>query len=212
MLQEVVVLDLAEIPVVIIQDLLKIIGVSVIGKTDIPDGSALFFLFDPVQDADHFQLFPHGQVGQVMHQIVIDVVGSEARQLFIEIFVQAFAVFDHILGKLCRDPDFFPDMIFFEDFPDGGFAPGINVGGVIVIDACPVGGHDFFFRLFQIYTVSFSGKTHAAEAQHGQLVSIAIFSVEHPDPPLYHTLINFADRHISSACIFNDIFLRLFCK
>ena len=42
-LVEVVVLDLAEIPVVIVQDLLKIIGVSVVGKTDIPDGAALFF-------------------------------------------------------------------------------------------------------------------------------------------------------------------------
>ena len=58
-----------------------------------------------------------------------------------------------------------------KDLSDGRFAAGIDIGGVEVVDAGSVGGHKLALGLIQVDVVAFSGKTHAAEAQDGQLVS-----------------------------------------
>ena len=176
---KIVVLNLAEIPVVILQDHLEMFRISMKGKTDIPDSSGLFFLFDPVQDSDSLQLFPHGQVGQVVHQIIIHIVGPEAGKLLMKIFVQALSVFDHELWKLGGDIDLFADVIPLKDFSDGSFAPGIDIGRVVIINSGMVGSHDFLLRLFQVDVVSFSAETHTAEAQYRERIIVSIFPIEH---------------------------------
>ena len=115
----------------------------------------------------------------MVHQVVVNIAGSEAGELLIEIFVQTGPVFDHILGEFGCNVDFFTDVIALEDFSDRRFASGINIGGVEVVDPGAVSGHDLSLRLFDVDIVAFSCETHAAEAQHRQLVSITIFSVEH---------------------------------
>ena len=152
-----------------------------IGKTDIPDCTGLFFLFDPVDDSDRFELLPHGQVCQMMHQIIVYIVSAQPCQLLVEILVQPLAVFDHILREFGRDIDLFPYVIPFKDFTDGGLAPGINICGVKVVDTGAVGSQDFLLGFFDIDTVSFSCETHTAEAEHGQIVPVSILPVEHSD-------------------------------
>ena len=44
---QIIVLDLAEIPVIVVQNLQKILGIAVIGKSDVPNGAARFFVSDP---------------------------------------------------------------------------------------------------------------------------------------------------------------------
>ena len=115
----------------------------------------------------------------MVHQIIIHVGGAQAGQLLIEIFVQAAAVFDHVLGELCSNIDLVTDVIALEDLPDRGFAPRIDVGSIKIIDSGAVGRHQLLFCFFEIDPVSFSGKAHAAETKHRKSVSIFIISVEH---------------------------------
>ena len=71
----------------------------------------------------------------MMHQVIIDVGGPKAGQFLVKILVQSAPVFDHVLGQLGRDIDLVTDLIPLENLPDGGFASGINISGVVVIDA-----------------------------------------------------------------------------
>ena len=74
-LVQIVVLDLAELPVIGIQYLQKPIGVSMERKADVADRTGLLFLLDPVLDPELTELIPALQIGQHMHQIIIDMVG-----------------------------------------------------------------------------------------------------------------------------------------
>ena len=112
-----------------------------------------------------------------MHEIIIHIVRAQADQFLIKILVQPAPVADHVLGKLGRDIDLVPDVIALEDLPDRGLAPRIDISGIEIIHAGPVGRHDLLLRFLQIDVVSLFGETHTAEAQHRQLISIFIFSV-----------------------------------
>ena len=87
---QIIILDLAEIPVIIIQDPNEVLGISMVGKADIPDLARLLLLFDPAEDPNGLQLLPHGHIRQVMHQIVVHIVRTQPRQFFIEVSVDRF--------------------------------------------------------------------------------------------------------------------------
>ena len=178
-LVQVIVLNLTEIPVIIIQYFLEIVGVSMVRETDVPDGARLFFLFDPFRDSDLLQFFPHGKIGQMVHQIVVNIGGAQTGQLLVKIFVQVSSAFDHVLGQLGRDIDFLTDLIALENFSQRRFTARIDVSSVIVVDAGTEGSQNLRLCLLQIDAVPLSGETHASESQHRKFISTAVFSVNH---------------------------------
>ena len=58
MLIHVVVLDLAEIPIMGIDELVEGVGVAMVGKTNLTDGPAFALLSDPLLDAKILQALP----------------------------------------------------------------------------------------------------------------------------------------------------------
>ena len=162
---EIIVLDLTEIPVVVIQDLQEVLGVAVIGKTYVPNSAACFFVSDPLKDPNLFELIPHSDVCQMMHQVVIYVCGPQTRQFLLEVFIQPLPAADHILRKLRRDIDLLPHPVSLQDLPEGSLAARINIGRIVIVYAGPEGGQNFLLRLIDVYTVSLFSKTHAAVTQ-----------------------------------------------
>ena len=45
------------------------------GKADIADGAGLFLFPDPLKDSDGLELFPHGDIRHMVHQIIVDMIG-----------------------------------------------------------------------------------------------------------------------------------------
>ena len=154
-----------------------------IGKADIPDRSGLLFLPDPVNNSDLFELLPHGQICQMMHQVVVHIVRAQTAQFLAKIAVQGRMVPDQILRQLGRDIDLLPDMVPLEDFPHGSLAARIDIGCVKIIDPGAVSSHQLFLCFVQINAGAFSGKAHTAVAQNAQIFSLSVFPVLHRTPP-----------------------------
>ena len=86
-----------------------------IRKANIADRAVLLLLLDPFQNTDLLQLFPHGHIGQMMHEIIIHVIRAQPAQLLVEIAIQCRTIPDQILGQLGGKPDLFADVVAFED-------------------------------------------------------------------------------------------------
>ena len=150
-----------------------------VGKADVADGAALLFRRDPLPDAQSLQLLPLGVVGHHVHQVVVDIVRAQALELLLEDPVRGRYALDHVLGQLGGHVDLLPDAVALQDLPQGGLAAGIDIGGVVVIDAAPVGGHQLPLGLVQVDAGPLPGKSHATVAQDGQFPSGSILSVLH---------------------------------
>ena len=177
----IVVLDLAEVPVPGVQHLQKLIGVPVEGETDVPDGAGSLLFLNPLRQAQRNQPFPLRGVGHMMHQIIVDMIRPEAGQLLLEDFFGSRRVPDHVLGQLGGDQHLIPQVVFLQNGAEKRFAARINIGGIVIIDARVPGGQDFLFRLFQIQTAAFAGKTHASVAKDGQILPVSVFAVFHTE-------------------------------
>ena len=207
---QVVVLDLAEIPVVILQDFQEVFRVSVIGKPDIPDRSRRFFIPDPVQDTGVLQPFPLGVIRQVVHEVIIHIIRLQPGKLLQEQFLHAADAADHIMRQLGGDVHVLPDAVPGQDGAQQRLAAGIDIGGVIVIDTGAEGGHDLLLRLVNIQGGTLPGKAHAAESEHGQAVSVLILPVLHwrSLPISFFIRELYHNDHTYAACCFPDAFVK----
>ena len=59
------------------KDFQEIVRVAVVRESDISYLTTFLLLSDPVEHSDSFQLFPLSDIRQVMHQIIIDMIGAE---------------------------------------------------------------------------------------------------------------------------------------
>ena len=176
---QIIVLDLAEIPVIVLQDLQELVRVAVIRKADVPDGARLFLPGDPFADAEFFQLLPLGEIRELVHQVVVDVIGAKPFQTFIEVPVDGGRPVNHVLGELGRDEDLIADPVALEDFAQRRFASGIQVGGIIIVYTSAVRGQDLLFGRVEIDSAGFAGKSHASVSEDRQRLSVSVFSVLH---------------------------------
>ena len=149
------------------------------GEADVPDGAGGLFFRDPGEDAHLLQAFPLGNVGEHVHEVIVNIVRTQAGKFFPEGFLRAGETADHILGQLGGDIHLRPDAVALQNRSEEGLAAGIDIGRVIIIDARMKGGHDFLFRLFQIQSVSLFREAHAAETQNGQIPAVFILAVLH---------------------------------
>ena len=150
-----------------------------IGETDVADGAGLFLLRDPVDDPDVLELLPLGEVRELVHQVVVDMVRPQPFQLLVEITVERGAALDEVLGKLRSDIDLVADAVALEDLPQGGFAARVDVGGVVIVHAGAESRHDFAFRLVHVDAAALAGKTHASVTEDREFGAVFIFSVLH---------------------------------
>jgi hypothetical protein len=136
-----------------------------------------------------------------MHQVVINMIRPESFKFFLKIVFRAGQTADQILWKFCRDIYLIPDPVPLQDSTQKGFAPGIDIGSVIIVYACPEGCHDLPFRLLLIDGASLPCKAHTAESQNRQFPTVPVPAVLHIDSlPIILTSIE-----INCAFLFSSI-------
>ena len=133
-----------------------------VGKTDIPDHSTLFFLLNPVPDPDLHEFLPGPAVVEHMHQIIIDIISLKPLQLLLKLLFCAGSRPDQIMRQFRCQIDLFPAVIFCKDLSDGLLVSRINISCIKIIDTVRNPIHQLLFRLLQIDGRSVFGKTHAA--------------------------------------------------
>ena len=178
-LVQIIILDLAEIPVVILQDLQEVLRIPVVGKTDIPDGSFLFLLRDPVLNAHFLQALPLRGIRQHVHQIVVDVVCLQPLQFLPEDLFRSGQVPDQILRQLGGHVHLFPDSVALQHGSQQRFAARIDICGVKVVHAALISRQNLFFCLFQIQPSRLLGKAHASVSEDGERFALPVVSVLH---------------------------------
>ena len=177
---QIIVLQLAEIPRLVAQNILKPGRVVMAGKPKVPDASCGLLLPQPVHKAHGFCLFVPGLV-QGVQQVEVDVVHAQPLQLLFKNalgIVQIFAVPQrHFGGKIKAAAVPFGDHAAHEGLT---LAVVIGIGGIKVVDTGGLSGvQQSFGALFVNGAVSFGGKTHTAVTQKGSadvvFVPVAVF-------------------------------------
>ena len=146
----VIVLNLAEIPVIGIDQFGEIVCISVVGETDVADLSALQLFLNPVIDSHGTELFPGGQICQHMHQIIINVICPQTLQFLLKTAFHAGFGFNQVMRQLGCDIYGIAQVIAFQYCTQGSFTAVVNVCGIKIIDACFNGGQNFLFCFLQI--------------------------------------------------------------
>ena len=179
MLVQIIVLDLAEVPVIGVEEAAEHVRIAMIGEARVPDGPAGLFFRKPVGDAQGLDALPGVHVVEHMHQVVIHVIRLQAAQLLLEVFLHVVGLFQIVMGQLGGDVDFVADAVALEDFAQGNFAAGIHIGGIKIIHPALISGHEFLFRLVQVDLSAFGGKAHAPVAQDGEGIAGTVVAVLH---------------------------------
>ena len=107
------------------------------------------------------------------------MVGTQAAQLFLKIGFHAVRLFNQIMGQLGGDVHLVPQPVPLQNFPQGSLAAGVDIGGVKIIHAAPVGLKNFLLGLFHIHLSGGLGKAHTAISQHGDGISITVRTILH---------------------------------
>ena len=179
MLVLVIILDLAEIPVVVCQDLQELVGIAVIGEADVADGACAFLFGDPRLDAEDLELFPLRIIGQLVHQIIVNAVGAQALELLLEVAVERGCALDQVLRQFGRDVHFVAETVPLQDQAERCFAARVDICGIVVVHAGLISGQDLFLRLFHVDAAVLAREAHAAVAEDGKFFSVSVFSVLH---------------------------------
>ena len=150
-----------------------------VGESDVADLARGFLFRDPFPDAQRHKLLPLGEVGELVHQVVVDVAGLEPPELFVEIPVDGIPLLDQVLRQFGRNADLVADAVAGDDLPERGFAARVDVRRVVIVHASAEGGHDLLLRLFDVDGAAFPAETHAPVAQDGERVSVFIVPILH---------------------------------
>ena len=181
-LVHIIILYLAEVPVVGVQNGKEGLGVAVEGKAKIADAPGGLLLLDPVLYPQTAQLFPGGKVREHMHQVVVHVVRLQTAELFVEVFIYGGGGLDEVLGQLCGQVHPVPQAGAAENFPHGGLAAGVDVGGVQIVHAPLDGGGQLGLGLVQVDASAPAGEAHTAVAQNGDGAAVFVQTVFHGNP------------------------------
>ena len=165
---QIIVLQLAEIPRLVAQNVLKPGRVVMAGKSKVPDASCSLLLPQPVHKAHGFCLFVPCSV-QGVQQIEVDIVNAQPLQLFFKNalgIVQIFAAPQRHFGGKIKATAVPPG----NDPAHEGLtlAVVIGIGGIEVVDTGGLGSvQQRFGALFINGAVGLGGKAHTAVAQKG---------------------------------------------
>ena len=179
MLVHIVVLNLAEIPVICVHQFHKSFRIAVIGEANLADCTAFPFLIDPLLNAQILHSSPCVHIAEHVHQVVINMIRPQALQLFLEELFQALCASNQVMRQFRCNLHLFPDSIFLQNLAQSRFAAGIDVCRVEIIDAQTDSLQNLPFCLFHIDFSHFLLKTHAAKAQNGYGISVFIITVVH---------------------------------
>ena len=83
-LVQIIVLDLAEIPVIGVNQRFKSACIPVKRETDVADGAGFLFFGNPLLYADALQTRPYFRIEKHMHQVKVNVIRLQASELLLK--------------------------------------------------------------------------------------------------------------------------------
>ena len=120
------------------------------------------------------------------------MIRPQTAQFLLKDLFDTVHALDQIVGQLCGNIDLAPQLAFFQNLTDGGFASGIDIGRIKIVDSFIDCRSDQCFGLFQIDSAVLARKTHTTQTQNGKRISIFIVSVIH----MLHPLVSRSDASI----------------
>ena len=151
MLIHVVVLDLTEVPVIGIQNTAEFVRRSVEGEADLTNLAGSLLLLDPVLDAEGTDPFPGAEIGDHVHEVVVDVICSEPGEFFLKGAFHLVTRLHQVVRKLCGYVDAVPQAgIPRQNGAERGLVSRVDVGGVKIVHTEFRGAEYFFFGFLQI--------------------------------------------------------------
>ncbi len=184
-LVHVVVLDLAEVPVVGGEHLEEHVRVAVEAEADVADLAGGLLARDPVADAELLELVPRDDVREHVHEVVVHVVRPEAAELLVEVAVDGRRAADEVLRELRGDVHAVADAVLLEDAAKQLLASRVDVGGVEVVDAQLDGAHDLALRRGVVDGGAGAGRAleaHAPKAKERERLAVSVVAILHANP------------------------------
>ena len=186
---QVIILYLAEIPVVGVHQTAEHLRAAVVGKADLTDLAVFLLLRDPLLNAQLLQALPGVGIAEHVHQVVFHMVGAQPLQLLPEHFFQTGAALDQVVGQLGGDVHLFPQALGLQNPAQGRLGAGIDIGGVKVIHALLHRQSDLRPGGVHVDPSVFLGKAQTAEAQGRKLVSVFVQPILHGHPSAFFPMI-----------------------
>ena len=106
-LVHVIILDLAERPVIPVHDRLERVRFIVEGESRELDAAVGDRMVQEVHDTQLEHIVP-ALLPEAVDQIIIDMIGLQLHELLVQVFIHVFPALDHPGGKLGGQADFFP--------------------------------------------------------------------------------------------------------
>lgn len=146
----VVVLYLAEIPSVSVDQAREVALRPMIGKPDLTYFFRALFPVDPFLDAQGDELIPLSGVGHIVNEIVVEIVGAQARFLLGEKPLDVFERLASRMGELRGDEDAVAQIVSLDDIAQRLLVATVEVRRVEIVDALFDGLQHQRFGSFQI--------------------------------------------------------------
>lgn len=170
-LSSVVVLDLAKVPHIRIEHREEVRRTAVVRKTDLANAPRSLLARNPVLDAQRHHTFPLGGRGNVVHEVIVDMVGPQAAQLLIEEPVEILRTLARSMRQLGRQQHPVTQPQSFKRSAHARLVAGIEIGRVQVVNPLLHRTGDDSVGGLRIGVSRRTGKPHAAQTQSGYSVT-----------------------------------------
>ena len=167
----IVVLDLAKVPVIRVKHREEVRRTAVVRKTYLANTPRSLLVRNPVLDAQRHHALPLGGRGDVVHKVIVDIVGSQAAQLLVKKAVEILRTFARSVRQLGREQNLVAQTQALKRSSHTIFVTGVEIGRVQVVN--PLlhrTGNDGIGRL-RIGVSRRTGKPHAAQPQRRDTVA-----------------------------------------
>ena len=170
-LSSVVVLDLAKIPVIRVEHRQEVRRTAVIRKTYLANTPRSLLVRNPVLDTQRYHALPLRGRGDVVHEVVVDMVSPQTVQLLIKKAIEILRTFARSVRQLGRKQNPVAQTQALKRSSHTSFVTGVEIGRVqIGYSLLHRTGNDGIGRL-RIGVSRCTGKPHATQPQRRDTVA-----------------------------------------
>ena len=170
-LSSVVVLDLAKVPVIRVKHRQEIRRTAVVRKTYLANTPRSLLARNPVLDAQCHHAPPLGGRGDVVHEVVVDMVSPQAAQLLIKETVEILRALARGVRQLGREQNLVAQAQALKRSAYASLVAGIKISRIQVIYPLLHGAGNDSIGCLRIGASRRTGKPHAPQPQRRDTVT-----------------------------------------
>ena len=170
-LSSVVVLDLAKVPLISIEHREEVRRTAVVRKTDPANTPRSLLANNPILDTQCHHTFPLGGRGNVVHEVVVDMVSPQAAQLLIKETVEILRALARGVRQLGREQNLVAQAQALKRSAYASLVAGIKISRIQVIYPLLHGARNDSIGCLRIGASRRTGKPHAPQPQRRDTVT-----------------------------------------